>query len=179
MGQILIMFSAMILGKFIGEKLHLQDRLNRFGLYAKSQFSKSTESVSSESGFLTCTILFCLSPIALVGPMQESLSGGFEPFQILVIKAAMDGMTALALAPTYGRGVIGAILPLTAIQGTIALGALAAEPQLFQLGLIDSITAVTGLFTIYISMVILDARKLPLADFLPSFVIAPLLTWIF
>ena len=45
--------------------------------------------------------------------------------------------------------------------------------------LLDSINAAGGLLILCISVVILDLQKVPLADYLPSLIVAPLLTWIF
>ena len=89
----------------------------------------------------------------------------------------MDGLATMAFVSTFGWGVILAVIPVVAYQGTITLVAVYADPFLRNSGLLPSISATGGLLVSCISLVILDLRKVPLADYMPSLVVAPLLTW--
>jgi uncharacterized membrane protein YqgA involved in biofilm formation len=44
--------------------------------------------------------------------------------------------------------------------------------------LVDSVNATGGLLVFSVALVILDLKKIPLADYLPSLVVAPLLAWV-
>jgi uncharacterized protein len=156
----------------------LQKGINHLGEYAKSVFSKrdSEQPKRFGEGFVTSTILFCVGPMAIMGALEDGLSG---KVQTLAIKSVMDGLATMAFVKTFGIGPIFAAIPVLAYQGTITLGAEALKPLLANHMLLDSISATGGLLILCISVVILDIQKVPLADYLPSLIVAPVLTWLF
>ena len=176
--QITIAMAALILGNLIGKAIGLQRQLNKLGAYAKERFN-SDESVAPNrfaEGFTTCTILFCVGPMAILGSLQDGLTNNYK---LLAIKSAMDGLATVAFVKTFGWGVILAALPVFAYQGTITLGAHALEGYLQNQAMLDSLNATGGLLILCISTVILDIQKVPLADYLPALIVAPVLTWLF
>lgn len=179
-GQVAIMLVSLILGNLIGKALGLQARLNKLGEHAKNLFSRQSGDAAKprrfSEGFVTCTILFCVGPMAIVGSLEDGLTG---KFQTLAIKSVMDGLATLAFVKTFGIGPIFAAIPVLAYQGTITLAAGFLEGALNQPGMIASISAVGGLLILCISVVILEIQRVPLADYLPSLAVAPALTWIF
>ena len=96
---VLIVILALTLGRITGRLLRLQKGLNRLGQYARERFAqKGSESAQRWSeGFVTCTILFCVGPMAILGALQDGLSGRW---QTLGAKAIMDGLATMAfMAP--------------------------------------------------------------------------------
>ncbi len=145
--------------------------------YAKEKFSRAsaTSSRRLSEGFITCTLLFCVGPIAIVGALQDGLEGKWET---LAIKAVMDGLATMAFVTTFGWGVMLSVIPVVAYQGTITLSARFLGPLLEERGLIDSLNATGGMLVFCIALVILELKKIELADYLPSLAFAPLLTWL-
>ena len=72
----------------------------------------------------------------------------------------------------------GSLVPLVAWQGTLALLAKMALPWLAKYALVDPINATAGMLVFCVALIILELKKVELADYLPSLVIAPLLTWL-
>jgi uncharacterized membrane protein YqgA involved in biofilm formation len=177
--QFIIMMLSLILGNMIGKGLRIQKSLNRLGQYAKKKFSNagSEEAATGRfnEGFVTCTILFCVGPMAILGALQDGLTGSIKT---LAIKAVMDGMATMAFSKTFGWGVILSALPVFAYQGTITLLATFLAPLLQDQGLLGSVSVTGGLLVFMISLIILNVRPVPLADYLPSLAVAPLLTWL-
>ena len=176
--QIVIVLVALVVGNMIGKLLRLQKGINKLGEYAKNAFQKHDPAKPKRfsEGFVTCTILFCVGPMAIVGALEDGLNG---KIQTLAIKSVMDGLATMAFVKTFGIGPIFAALPVLAYQGTITLAAEALKPLLGNPALLDSISATGGLLILCISVVILDIQKVPLADYLPSLIVAPVLTWLF
>jgi uncharacterized membrane protein YqgA involved in biofilm formation len=173
--QIAIMLLALILGNIVGKVLRLQKLLNKLGEHARNALQKSAPGESRfAEGFVTCTILFCVGPMAIIGSLRDGLD---HDIRILGIKSAMDGLATMAFVKTFGWGVICAALPVLAYQGSITLAAGYLAPYLQNGPLADSISAVGGLLVLCTALIIFDIQKVPLADYLPSLVIAPLLTW--
>lgn len=173
--QLVIALLALLLGNALGMALRLQDGLNKLGQYAKDRIAAAspTDGNRFSEGFVTCTLLFCVGPMAILGALQDGTKGDFR---LLAIKSALDGLAAMGFAATFGPGVLLAAVPVLAYQGTITLAANALAIQLHNDALINSINVAGGLVVMCIAVVLLDLRKVPLANYLPSLVVAPLLT---
>jgi uncharacterized protein len=172
-----IILLALIVGNAIGMLLRLQNGMNRIGQYAKNLLIKSESEAGNKfsEGFVTATLLFCLGPMAIVGAIEDGISGNYK---ILGLKSVMDGITSIAFTKTFGPGVMFSAIPVLAYQGTITLAAQALKPFLDEHPeLLYSISATGGLMVVCISVVILEIRRVPLANYLPSLVVAPLLAW--
>ncbi len=173
--QIFIVLVALILGNQIGRGLRLQDRLNKVGEFARRAMTRgdSREGNRWSDGFVTCTLLFCVGPMAIIGSIEDGLGGNFRT---LAIKSVMDGLSAMAFARTFGWGVLASAIPVLAYQGTITLCARSVKPFLDEHpDLLHSVNASGGLIVVCIAVVILGVQKVPLANYLPTLLVAPLL----
>jgi uncharacterized membrane protein YqgA involved in biofilm formation len=177
MKQITIVILALTVGRLLGRLMHLQKGLNRLGRYAKEKFSKSSPEQANRwsEGFITCSLLFCVGPMAILGSLQDGLNGRW---QTLGAKALMDGLATMAFVGTFGWGAICAVVPVVAYQGTITLAAKFVAPWVQDPALMSSVNATGGLLVFCIGMIILELKKFELADYLPSLAIAPLITWL-
>lgn len=174
LGQLGIAFLSLILGNALGMALRLQKGLNRLGQVAREHMAHSAEGGNRfNEGFITCSILFCVGPMAIIGAMEDGLNGNYK---ILAIKGAMDGLATVGFTAMFGWGSAVAVIPVVAYQGTITLCAGLLEPVLSE-AMIDSIRVTGGLLVYSITVVILEIRKVPLANYLPAMIVAPLLTW--
>jgi uncharacterized membrane protein YqgA involved in biofilm formation len=175
--QLVIVVLALSLGRITGRLLHLQHGLNRLGRYAKEKFSNAdkTDPNRLSEGFLTCTVLFCVGPMAILGSLEDGL---FGKYKTLAIKSAMDGLATMAFAKTFGWSVVLAVIPVVAYQGSLTLLAHSLEPLMRSPDLLNSVSATGGLLVFCIALIILDIKKIELADYLPSLAFAPLITWL-
>ncbi len=171
----LILLSLM-LGHFTGRSLRLQKALNRLGQYAakRVRVSSPTEARFGDT-FAACAILFCISPIAVVGSLLDGLSGDWKT---LAVKAAMDGLACQAFARTLGWPVLMTMIPVVAWQGTLSIAARLIAPALAQQSLLNPVLGTAGLAVFAIALVILQVKRVELANYLPSLVFAPLLAWL-
>ena len=175
--QLIIVVLALTLGRLTGKLLRLQSLSNRLGQYAKRKIAAAggADAHRFSEGFITCTLLFCVGPMAILGAVQDGLTG---QWQTLGVKALMDGLATMAFVATFGWGAMMAVVPVVVYQGTITLGAKILEPFLQQHALMDSLNATGGLLVFCIALVILELKRIELADYLPSLAFAPLLTWL-
>ena len=182
LAQLGIVTLAMILGNLTGKLLHLQKTSNRLGKYASLQITNRRTGMMNRfnDGFTVCALLFCLAPLAWLGSVHDGLSGYYYP---LVVKGAMDGLACMTFVTMFGPGVILAALPVMALQGTItllctnyALPYLDAH-SVTEHGLVNSVNATGGMLLSCIGLLIFELKKIPVTDYLPSLIYAPLLTW--
>ncbi len=176
--QMLIVILALMLGKLCGRLLRLQKLSNRLGAGAREAIEAAGRQAKpgAGEGFKVCAVLFCAAPLGMFGAIQDGLTGYFAP---LVIKGIVDGLAAMGFVMLFGWGVMLSAISVLAFQGTIYL--LAHEvvrPLLAAHNLIDSTNAVGGLLVFSVALVILQIKKIELADYLPSLAFAPLITWL-
>lgn len=174
--QLTVVMVALMLGNVTGKLLRIQKQLNRLGQFAKEQLASVHRGDSSKfsDGFITCSLLFCVGPMAILGSVQDGLDGNYRT---LLIKAAMDGLATMVFVTTFGWGAMLSVIPVVAYQGTITLLARVLAPYLENQSLLDSVNATGGMLVFCISLIILEVKKFELADYLPSLIFAPLLTW--
>ena len=176
--QLTIVILSMIVGRLIGRLLHLQKISNHLGRTARDRISsvRPDDPERFGKGFQTCAALFCAAPLGLLGSVQEGLSLS-QYFYPLAIKALMDGLAALGFVSLFGPGVLLSALPVLAVQGTLTLlCARVLEPILSLYNLVNSVNAVGGLLVFCVALVMLGLKRIELADYLPSLLVAPLLT---
>lgn len=176
--QLLIAVLALMLGRLTGRLLHLQKMSNQLGREARERIAatKPADSGRLSDGFKTCAALYCAAPLAMLGALQDGLSGYYYP---LAVKAVMDGLGTMGFALLFGWGVLLSALPVLAFQGTITLVcAQYLRPFLEAHGLVDSVNAVGGLLVFCVALLIFEIKRIEVADYLPALIFAPLLTFL-
>lgn len=176
--QLLIAVLALMLGRLTGRLLHLQKMSNQLGREARERIAATNPADSGRlsDGFKTCAALYCAAPLALLGALQDGLSGYYHP---LAVKAVMDGLGTMGFALLFGWGVLLSALPVLALQGTITLVcAQYLRPFLEAHGLVDSVNAVGGLLVFCVALLIFEIKRIEVTDYLPALIFAPLLTFL-
>jgi uncharacterized membrane protein YqgA involved in biofilm formation len=176
--QFAIALLAVMLGKLAGRLLRLQRGSNRLGQYARKliESTKPDDPHRFSNGLTACAILFCASPLGIVGVVQDGLTGYFHP---LAVKAVMDALAMIGFVRLFGIGGVFAALPVFVFQALIASACnVYLETPLRTHGLLDSVGAVGGMILCTIALVIFEFKKVELADYLPALAVAPLLAWL-
>jgi uncharacterized membrane protein YqgA involved in biofilm formation len=171
-----ILLLALALGKLAGKLMRLQKLSNSIGHYATRLLTVSAGRRPVNDGFMVATSLFCAGPLAVLASVQEGLTG-FAP--TFLVKAGTDGLATFAFCATFGWSVTLSAIPVLAFQGALIRAVQLLEPALRAqpAPLIDAINAVDGLLIFCVAMIILELKKIEVANYYPSLVLAPLLTW--
>jgi uncharacterized protein len=174
--QFAIVLGALMLGKLAGRLLHLQKASNRLGQFARGRIAAARPEDPNRltNGFLTCSALLCAAPLGILGAVQDGLSGYYYA---LAIKAVMDGLAVMGFVSMFGWGAALSAVPVLVFQGTITLLCARFLQPALGAALIDSINATGGLLVFCVALLIFEIRKVEVTDYLPSLVLAPLLTW--
>lgn len=175
----LIVLGALLIGALLGEWWQIEDGLQALGGILERRFAKSNDEEGASSkfvrGFLTASLLFCIGPMAILGSIQDGLTGNYNT---LAIKSVLDGFGSLAFASTLGVGVMFSSVILLVYQGGISL--LAAQLNaLVTPSMMNEMTATGGVILIGLAISsLLEIKKIRVGNFLPALAIAPLIVWI-
>ena len=171
--HILVVLGSILLGGILGEWWQLERRLEglaqwlerkaaRFPLLTRGDFTK---------GFVTASLVFCVGPLTILGSIQDGLSGDYT---LLAIKSVLDGFAGMAFAAAMGMGVTFAALSVLVIQGTLTIGASLFQTVLTE-PMIAELTASGGVILLGMGLLLLEIKRIRVANFLPALIIAPLL----
>lgn len=171
---VLIVLGALVLGGILGSWWRLEDRFEQAGGWLQSRLTRGGGGEERErfvEGFVLSSLVFCVGPLTILGSINEGLGNGADQ---LLLKSVLDGFASLALAASFGIGVMASAASIGIIQGVLtalgaALGSFLPEAHLVTL------TATGGLILIGVAFRLLDLKVMPVADLLPALVIAPLL----
>lgn len=160
--DILVVIFSLLIGGIIGELLRLDTLFERgAGWLKKKVGSKDTGFID---GMITASLIFCIGAMAIIGSLEEGIKGDTT---ILFTKAMLDGFASIALASSYGIGVLFSFIPVIIYQGALTLFAGSFQDYFSPL-MIAQLTATGGLLIIGISLTLLDIKKINLANLLPS-----------
>jgi len=172
--NVLIVLAALMTGTLLGEWWRIEEGLVMLGEHLKSSFSGTFKAHNLSrfvEGFITASILFCVGPMAILGAIQDGLTGDFS---LLATKSIMDGFAALAFTSTMGIGVVFSVIVILVFQGGISL--LATQIQsLATPAMINEMSAAGGVILMGVAIgTILNLRKIRTGNFLPALFLAPL-----
>jgi len=162
---------ALVIGGLLGEWWQVEKRLVAIGDTLKAQVKGGGRFTE---GFVAASLLFCIGPMTIIGSLNNGLSGDNA---LLTLKAAMDGLAAIALTGSYGIGVGFSALTVLFIQGGLSLlaGSLATvlvDPATDPHVLLT--TGIGGMMIIGLGLSLLEVAKIRVASFLPALVMSPL-----
>jgi uncharacterized membrane protein YqgA involved in biofilm formation len=167
-GTPLYVLAGILLGGLAGEALGIEDRVERLGRWVQRRLTASEHSTVAE-GFVDASLLFCVGSLAVVGSIQDGLTGDY---QTLATKAVLDGFASIALASTLGWGVGLSAVTILVYQGAITLGA-SVFSDVLRGEALAVLNSAGGVTIIGISLKLLALRDVKVANYLPALVIAP------
>ena len=176
--SVLLVMGSVLVGGILGEWWHLEDGLEAVGRWLEAKVGRSTEKTGERSitrAFVTASLVFCVGPLTILGSIQDGLTGDYK---LLAIKSMLDGFAALAFTATMGPGVIFSAVTILVMQGGISLAAMAAGGVLGQVSAetpwVVEMTATGGVLILGIALMLLDLRRIRVANLLPAILIAPI-----
>ena len=166
----LVLIFSLLIGGIAGASIGLENRMAKTGEWVKKTTGMQGDRFTD--GLLTAFLLFCVGSMTILGTMDEGLRGDAT---LLYTKSLLDGFAALALAATYGAGVLFSAVPLLIFQvGLTLLAGLAAD--FISDRMIGELTAVGGVLILGIGINLLEMARIRLGDLLPSLIVVVVLT---
>jgi uncharacterized membrane protein YqgA involved in biofilm formation len=168
----LVMVASLVLGSLLGTLLKLHEGLEGLGKIIHRRFARG-DAHSFAEGFLTASIIFCVGPLTLLGCLKNGTDA--DP-SYLYIKSLLDGFCSIALTATLGLGVAFSILTILIFQGGLAVLAYYSAGSLPDLS-VQMMNVVGGVILLATALMILEIKRIPVANMLPAIFVAPLIVW--
>ena len=115
-GTMLLIFS-LVIGCLLGQWLDIESKMEKIGVKLKAAVRIKNDNRFVE-GFVTTSLIICIGAMAIVGAMQDGLSGDSS---MLVAKALLDFALVAILASAYGVGPVFSAIPIFVYQGAITV----------------------------------------------------------
>lgn len=164
-GTLLLIFS-LVLGSLAGSLLDIELRLERMGEFLKRKLHTEKDDLFVE-GFVTSTLVICIGAMAIVGSIEDGLTGNYST---LTAKAILDFVIVMIFASTLGKGVIFSAIPLFLYQGAITCVA-ALFGDFMSTAMIDGISYVGSVLIFCVGINVAFGKKFPVGNMLPSLLI--------
>lgn len=164
-GTMLLIFSLCI-GAVLGELCAIEKRMERLGEFLKKKVNRRNDSLFVE-GFVNTSLIICIGAMAIVGSMQDGMTGDAS---MLFVKAVLDGMIVMVNASIFGAGPIFSALPIAVYQGAITLvsagfGSIVSDALIQELAYIGSAL----IFCVGINLTF--GKKIKVGNLLPALLI--------
>lgn len=172
--NVLIVLVSVLIGAILGEWWGIDVGLERVSEWLRVRVARRASARSMAhftEGFVTASLVFCVGPMTILGSIQDGLTGDYS---LLAIKSVLDGFAALAFASSLGIGVLFSALTILLYQGGLTLAAGLAQ-NVFSEAMIAEMTATGGVMILAIGLLLLDVRRIRVANLLPALLIAPLM----
>lgn len=164
----MMMILSISLGALIGESINLDGRIERFGQWLKHK-SGNAKDRHFVDGFVTSSLTVCIGAMAIVGAIQDGLTGNYS---ILFTKSILDLIVVCIMTASMGKGCIFSAIPVALLQGSVTALAGVLEPVLTDAALSNlSFVGNILIFCVGVNLV-WETARIRVANLLPSIVIA-------
>lgn len=164
-GTMLLIFS-LVLGCLLGQWLDIESKMETIGIKLKAAVGIKNDNRFVE-GFVTASLIICVGAMAIVGAMQDGLSGDSS---MLIAKALLDFAIVAILASTYGVGVIFSAIPILVYQGAITVIA-ALFGSVISDALIETLSFVGSALIFCVGVNLVKEKTFRVANMLPALLI--------
>lgn len=168
------MILSLALGTLIGEFLDFDGLLERLGRWLKERAARSDDARFVE-GFVTASLVVCVGAMAIVGSIQDGLTGNPTT---LYTKSILDFTIVMVFASTYGRGAIFSALPVGVLQGSVTLLAGLVAP-VFTPAVIENLSFLGSILIFCVGINLAFGNRFRVANMLPALVLGGIYTALF
>ncbi|WP_293819679.1 DUF554 domain-containing protein [uncultured Parolsenella sp.] len=163
----MVLVGSMAVGAAIGEALDIDGRFEGLGTWLRDRTGSQGDS-SFVDGFVTASLTVCIGAMAIVGSIQDGLTGDWS---MLALKGVMDAIIVCAMTASMGRGCVFAALPAGVFQGLMTALATLLQPIITNAALAN-LSLVGSVLIFCVGVNLIWPHTFKPANMLPAVVIA-------
>lgn len=166
-GGTMMILVSLAAGSAIGEAIDLDARFEALGNWLREKTGSSGDATFVD-GFVTASLTVCIGAMAIVGSIQDGISGDYTT---LALKGAIDAVCICAMTASMGKGVVFSALPVGAWQGLVTATSTLLQPVMTQAAL-DNLGLVGSILIFCVGVNLIWPRTFKPANMLPAVFIA-------
>ena len=165
----MVLILSLVIGSLIGEWLDIEEKMDLIGEKIKTAVKAQNDNKFVD-GFVNVSLIICVGAMAIVGAIQDGISGDYS---MLAAKAILDFVIVMVFASTYGIGAIFSAVLIFLYQGGITLAA-AAFGSFASTAVIDNLSFVGSALIFCVGVNVGFGKRINVGNMLPALVIAAL-----
>ena len=166
-GGTMMILVSLAAGSAIGEAIDLNARFEALGSWLREKTGSSGDAAFVD-GFVTASLTVCIGAMAIVGSIQDGISGDYTT---LALQGAIDAVCICAMAASMGKGIIFSALPVGVWQGLVTATSSLLQPVMTQAAL-DNLGLVGSILIFCVGVNLIWPRTFKPANMLPAVFIA-------
>ena len=163
----MLVTACLALGALIGEAVNIEGQFERFGGWLKIRTGNAGDS-GFVNGFVTASLTVCIGAMAIVGAIQDGLTGDCS---ILATKAVLDLIIIMVMTCSLGKGCIFSAIPVAVFQGSITALAQFIKPVMTEAAQ-SNLSLIGSVLIFCVGLNLVFGKKVRVANLLPAVVLA-------
>ena len=163
----MLIVACLALGGLIGEILNIEHLFERFGEWLKIRTGNAKDQ-GFVNGFVTASLTVCIGAMAIMGAIQDGISGDWST---LGAKAILDLIIVMVMTCSLGKGCIFSAIPVFLWEGGLTLLATAIRPVMTELAM-GYLSMVGSVLIFCVGLNLIWGKKIRVANLLPAVFLA-------
>ena len=109
----MLIIGSLAIGALVGEWMNIEGAFERFGEWLKIK-SGNAKDKGFVNAFVTASLTVCIGAMAIVGSIQDGLTGDYS---ILATKAILDLIIIMVMSCSLGKGAVFSAIPVAVVPG--------------------------------------------------------------
>jgi len=166
-GGSMLIIACLALGGLIGEILNIESWFERFGEWLKKKTGNAKDR-QFVNGFVTASLTVCIGAMAIMGSIQDGISGDWST---LGAKSILDLVIVMVLTCSMGKGCAFSAIPVLLWEGGLTLLATVIKPILTEAAL-GYLSLVGSVLIFCVGVNLVWGKKIRVANLLPAVILA-------
>ena len=166
-GSGMMIVICLSLGALIGELLNIEDGFERFGQWLKVKTGNAKDKQFVD-GFVTASLTVCIGAMAIVGSIEDGISGDYS---ILATKAILDLIIIMVMTCSLGKGCIFSAIPVGILQGGVTLLSTFLRPLMTPAAQ-SNLSMIGSILIFCVGLNLVWDKRIRVANLLPAVVLA-------
>ncbi len=172
-GSTIMIIASLTIGALIGELIGIEKWFEKLGAWLKIKTGNAKDKLFID-GFVTASLTVCIGAMAIVGAIEDGLTGDFST---LTTKGILDFIIIAVMTCSLGKGCIFSAIPVFIWQGSITLLARFIKPIMTEAALAN-LSLVGSILIFCVGLNLVWGKKLRVANLLPAIIIAVALAFL-
>lgn len=163
----MLVVACLALGGLVGEIVNIERLFERFGEWLKQKTGNAKDQ-GFVHGFLTASLTVCIGAMAIMGAIQDGISGDWST---LGAKSILDLIIVMVMTCSLGKGCMFSAVPVFLWEGGLTLLAAVIRPIMTDLAM-GYLSMVGSVLIFCVGLNLIWGKKIRVANLLPAVVFA-------